>query len=280
MKFWTADRTFYPSVFRVLIGLTLLVDAVVSLGVTGFLFDEKYNAFLSANWVFDAIRDNYYVFYLVYILFLLLFTLDLGGIIIKSILFLFSVLFNMLEPAVFTWGDMILSFTFFYFIIIDSSRFLTPFRVPQKSKPLEFLSQLGIWSIIIHLFLVYLSNGYSKLMDITWQNGTAVYFAFGQYQDFESSVFYQILKNEAMAKTVNYFIIFFQITFPIFIMMKKTRIPFILVGILLHFMMMWQFGLWKFEFIIILLFGFLISDQEWENLLPGKIWNKFKTEKI
>lgn len=278
MNFWITKRNFYPSLFRMLLGILLLVDAIISLWVGDFMFDEKYNMFYSNNIVFDLFRDHRVILYIVYILFLLSFLLGIGGFLVKAVVLLLSVIFEMLEPAALTWGDMILSYTLLFFIFVDSSRYFTIKTIGKRAELFQYLSQLAVWSIILNIFLVYLSNGYSKINDTAWQNGYAVYFSFAQFQDFENGIFYQILKHEWLTKLTNYFIIFFQITFPFFIMIKKTRFFVILIGVLLHLVMMWQFGLWKFELVVILLYGFLLSDDEWMRLLPNKFRHKVLNE--
>lgn len=275
MNFWKAERTVYPPLFRILLGTILLIDAVFSISVNGFIFDANFNALYHQNSVLNFFRENHIVFQSIYIIFLLLFLIGIGGFWVKGIVFLFSVAFDLLEPTALTWGDLILGFTLLYFIFADSSQHLSAGKKHRKSDLEKWIAKLAVFSIILNLFLVYVSNGYSKLTDSTWQEGYAVYFAFAQFQNFENSFFHLLLKNEWISQLTSYFIILIQFLFPVWVMIRKTRIPIILIGIVLHLIMLWQFGLWKFELIVILLYGFLLNDEEWRRILPRKFQKKY-----
>src|SRR5690606_9454068 len=272
-EFFTANRSIYPAIFRVAIGWVLLMDLLVSLPAGSFLFNPEFNASLPTAELFKIIYSNWKIFSGIYILFLVFFILGIGKHIVTFGVFLFHWIWLDITVPLFTWGDAILKYSLMYFVVVNSFKYLSV----SKSSQSSFLSQLGIWSIILHLFLVYLNNAYFKILDSDWQQGRALFYSFSQYPSFSTSLLKPIISHEILSKYLGYFIILQQLTFVPLVIWKKTRFWAILLSILLHFIMMINFGLWKFELIVILLYGFLLNDLEWRRIIPTKIQIKFFT---
>jgi len=264
-EFWTAERMIYPSVFRVLIGLVLLTDLISFIPATDLLFDPEFNAFLPQTGFIAPLAEHSTLFLSVYALVLILFILGIGKNISSFLVFVFHVLMMQLTLPLMTWGDTILKFSLLYFIFVDSFQYLA---LNRSKKSFSFISQLAVWSIILHVFLIYLNNAYFKILDKDWQQGIAVFYSFSQYQGFQESNWFSVLSNEFFAKSINYFIILQQLTFVPMVIWKKTRGIAILLSVFIHFLMLFQFELWKFELIVVLLYGFLLNDKEIRNLIP------------
>jgi hypothetical protein len=270
-EFFQAERNIYPSIFRIFIGWVLLIDLIFSLPAGFFLFNPEFNANLPKGEIFTFIYSNWQIFSGIYALILFLFILGIGKNILSFLVFLFHWIWLDLTMPLITWGDTILRFSLMYFVVVDSFKYLSL----QPSKQSGFLSQLGIWSIILHIFLIYLNNAYFKILDIDWQEGRALFYSFSQYPSFENSIFKPVISNDFLSKYLGYFIISQQLSFVPLVLWKKTRFGAILLSILIHFTMMVQFGLWKFELIVILLYGFLLNDEEWKKILPSRLYSKF-----
>jgi hypothetical protein len=270
-EFWTVNRRIYPSIFRVLIGFVLLIDLIFTLPAGSFLWDSNLNASLPQSEFYQLIIPHWQIFAGFYGLVLLLFMGGIGKNFLAFLVFLFHWIWVDLTMPLLTWGDTILKFSLLYFTFVNSFYYLSVKMVRTES----FLSQLGIWSMILHLFLVYLNNAYFKIMDIDWQEGRALFYSFSQYPSFETSVLKPIISNAFLTKYLGYLVILQQLTFVPLVIWRKTRYGAILISILIHLTMMFQFGLWKFELIVILLYGFLLSDDEWKRLIPTKIQSKF-----
>lgn len=267
-EFWSADRTIYPSVFRILIGLVLLVDLISTVPSAGILFNSGLNSLLSESGLIKFLAANSSVFFSVYGLILIAFILGFGRNFTAFLVFCFHFFMMELTQPLLTWGDIILKFSLLYFAFADSFRYLSL----QKTKgKYHYVSKLAVCSILLHIFLVYLNNAYFKMTDKDWQQGIAVFFSFSQYPSFESSIWYPLISNEYLSKSINYFIILQQLSFVPFVIWKKTRYFAILLSLIIHFTMMYEFGLWKFEIIVMLHYGFLLNDKEWMRIIPAKI---------
>jgi|SRR5690606_28154629 len=274
VDFWQKSRTIYPSVFRFLVGIVFLLDLIFTLS-NSFVFNTDFADYPNMGSTIEFLRENYISFYLIYGLVLVLFILGIGKKIVSAAVFIFHFLSIMIVPSLTNWGDTIMKFTLLYFIFVDSFKYLSVNPTHSDSRNLKlYISKLAVWSIILNLFLVYLSNSVYKLFDVDWQNGYATFFSFSQFLGVKSSFFYPIISNEFLSKAISYIIVAQQMTFLPLIIWKRTRYFAILLGVLIHLIMFFQFGLWKFETIMILLYGFLLNDEEWKNLIPKNLKNK------
>lgn len=270
-EFWTAERTIYPSLFRVLIGLILLVDLVFLAPSSGLLFNREINAFLPKSGVMGILVEKSDIFISVYGLVLIAFIFGIGKNITSFFVFCFH--FSMMEMTLplLTWGDFILKFSLLYFVFADSFRH---FSICRSKDRFSFLSRLAVWSIILNIFLVYLNNAYFKIIDKDWQGGIAVYYSFSQYPGFKDGFWYSVLSHKILSKIITYFIVLQQLTFVPLVIWRKSRYWAIGLSLIIHLIMMFQFGLWKFELTVILLYGFLLNDEEWNRILPMQIKRK------
>lgn len=269
-EFWTAKRTIYPAIFRVLVGSILLFDLICTYPASDILFNPEINAFLPQTEIMMFLAENSTAFILVYTILLILFILGIGKNITSFLVFACTLLFVQLTNVMETWGERILFFTLMYFVFVDSFRFLALNKTKGKYS---FISKLAIWSILLNLFLIYLNNAYFKITDKDWFNGYAVFYSFSQYSHFKDSFWYPLLSNGFISKAVGYFIILQQLLFVPLVIWKKTRYFMIILVAAIHLIMLKEFGLWKFELILILIFGFILTDDEWR-----RIFSKFRID--
>src|SRR5690606_9738886 len=108
-----------------------------------------------------------------------------------------------------------------------------------------------------------------------WQLGHAVFYSFSQYPNFKESIFYPIISNGSLSKWIGYLVILLQLSFVPLAIWRKTRLALLMVSTLLHVVMMFQFGLWKFEWIVILHYGFVLTDEDWKRIFGSKTSLKF-----
>lgn len=274
-EFWNEPRTIYPSIFRILIGLVLLVDLIFTFSYAKLLFDAELTIYPDAGNFISFIRNNYMPFFIGYGLVLVLFILGIGKNITSIFVYIFHFIMLLLSPYILNWGDIILKFTLLYFVFVDGFKFYSIQKSKIHPKSIwNYISKLAVWSIILHLFLIYLSNGFYKSMDADWQSGFAPFYSFSQFPGFENSFFYSVISNGNLSKIISYIIIGQQLTFIPLIFWKKTKYMAIGFGVILHVVMFCQFGLWKFEIIMILLYGFLLNDTEWMKIIPKFLKDK------
>lgn len=271
-EFWTAERKLYAPVFRVAMGLILLIDLLTTIPSISFLFHPEFNSFLPLQGVLGFLAKYPFVFFGLYASILLLFIFGVGKQFVSFLVFLFYFCMVQWSIPFVTWGDKILRFTLFYFVWVDSFRYLSVYR---SRGNLSLLSKLAVLSIILHLFLIYMNNAYFKAINRDWQLGYAVFYSFSQYPHFKESIFYPIISNGFLSKWIGYSVILLQLSFVPLAIWRKTRIPLLIVSALLHVVMMFQFGLWKFEWIVLLHYGFVLTDEDWKRIFGSKTSLKF-----
>lgn len=276
IEFWKQPRTIYPSIFRILIGLVLLLDLIFTIYSGKIIFDPEFVDYSNNGSFISFIRENYIPFFISYGLILIMFILGIGKNITSLLVYIFHFVMLLISPYILNWGDTILKFTLLYFVFANSFKYysIQKSNLPEKSIK-NYISKLAVWSIILHLFLIYLSNGFYKSMDADWQRGFAPFYSFSQFSGFQDSLFYPIISDGNLSKIISYLIVGQQLTFIPLIIWKKTRYIAISLGVLVHLIMFYQFGLWKFETIMILLYGFLLNDKEWQKIIPKKLRKEF-----
>lgn len=264
-EFWTAQRTIFPAVYRVVVGLILLTDLISSLPSLKLLFNPELNAYLPQSGILGVLGEHIIIFVILYALALLLFIFGLGRNLASFLVFVGFILWVQMTDPLRVWGDTILKFSLMYFVFADSFRYLS---LRKTYGRISWISVLAVWSIILNVFLIYLNNAWFKLDNKDWQEGIAVFYSFSQYPDFKESILYPLVINGFWTRAINYAVILWQLLFVPLILWKKTRWAMILLSAFIHLVMMFEFGLWKFELIVILQYGFLLSDGEWLKVLP------------
>lgn len=274
-EFFCAERLIYPSIFRMLMGLLLLFDLAFTFSSFDLIFDAATNAFLPQSPILNYLAEHYLYFISGYVVSLVFWIFGIGRNWSSLFVFIGYLLYFEMTFQLVTWGDIILKFTLMFFIFVDAFQYLSV----HCSKPVKsWVSHLAVLSIILHLFLVYLTNAYFKFLDDSWQDGVGVFYSAAQYPNFRASTLYPVISNAFFGPLVNYFIMALQLLFVPLVLWRKTRKWMVLVLVLVHGLMIIQFGLWKFELIMWLLFGFVFEDREWRKFLPSKVLRKFFPE--
>lgn len=264
-EFWTAPRTLFPALYRVIIGLILIIDLASTLPSLKLLFNPELNAYLPRTGLLGFLSDHIYIFLILYALSLLFFIFGLGRNLASLLVFVGFFLWIQMTDPLRVWGDAILKYSLMYFVFVDSFRY---FSLRKTKGKIPWISVLAVWCIILNVFLIYLNNAWFKIANKDWQEGIAVFYSFSQYPDFQESILYPWVIDGFWTRAINYAVILWQLLFVPFILWKKTRWAMILLSAFIHLIMMYEFGLWKFELIVILQYGFLLSDREWIQVLP------------
>lgn len=264
-EFWTAPRTLFPALYRVIIGLILLTDLASSLPSLKLLFDPSLNAYLPQSGFLGFLSEHIRIFVVLYALSLVFFIFGLGRNLASLLVFAGFFLWIQMTDPLRVWGDAILKYSLMYFVFVDSFRYLSLRKTLGK---ISWISVLAVWCIILNVFLIYLNNAWFKIANKDWQEGIAVFYSFSQYPEFKDSVFYPLVIDGFWTRAINYIVIVWQLLFVPFILWRKTRWAMILLSTVIHLIMMYEFALWKFELIVILQYGFLLSDKEWLKVLP------------
>jgi hypothetical protein len=157
-------------------------------------------------------------------------------------------------------GDYLLQQLLFFNVLLSS------FRNISRPDLDRVLHNFGVFAIRLQLCMVYLIAGLTKLADEEWLGGSAISDIL-KIREFSLPYFYDT--NGAVAVTANYFVMLYQIGFPLLVWWTGIKKPLIMLGILQHIIIAFVLGLPSFGFIMIIsysifYFPFFIN-QKTEN---------------
>jgi len=166
----------------------------------------------------------------------------------------------------FTGGEVFVNFLLFYLIFIQNS---------SKTKSYQLQNTLNntfYIILLIQLCVLYFFSFFWKLFDANWTNGLALYYV-SQIDTFSSSWLKAVFEtNIWLSKLATYSVLFYQGSFAILVWVKKIKIPFLIVGILMHFSI--SIGMGIFAFGIIMTISYILFLEE-----SHIIWLKSKLYK-
>jgi hypothetical protein len=206
-------------------------------------------------------------FLLVIVFTLILVLFGIGRKITVLFLFLELAILQTFVNPVLNGGDNLLYFVLFYMIFTNS---YDHFVLNEKDKTnnvfSNLVSNLAVYSILIHLCYIYLISGLHKIHSDVWFNGTANYYIL-HLERFQSPLCDYIMNNGVIITASTYLTVFFELFFCVLIWLKSFRNILILLGILLHLGIFFFMMLYDFQIFFITIYGFFITNEEWSKLM-------------
>jgi len=182
-------------------------------------------------------------------------------------LFIMVDLLQKMNMSVINGGDKMAKLILLYLVIADSYQYFAwqnkKKEANEKKKKLRnLLSNLAALSIMLQLCVAYFATGLAKLYDPLWQQGEAVYYAFSM-ERFMGTPFNQYLvQNKWLVIAATYFVLLFEIGFPVLIWIKKLRAPLLIAGVLMHVGIYIFLMIYGFQIVFLLIYGlFLPNDR-------------------
>lgn len=267
---------FYSPYLRVFICLYLLKDIIIMWEFNDIIYLN--NSFLSLdvlpylnflNIDIQSIRNNFYLFYSIYILLIFLFLFGIGKRITPFLLFLSLGVIQTLSWFTLNGGDNILKFLVLYYVFIDSyDKFcLLKSRNDDNNELTNFLSNLGGFSICIHICLVYFISAVHKIHADVWFNGVATYYILASERFQGTSLNTNLVQNGFFVTMSTYGTIIIELFFPFLIWNRNLKPFLILFAVSLHMGIAVFMMLYDFQILFIMILGFFISNDEWDQLI-------------
>ena len=267
---------FYSPYLRVFICLYLLKDIIIMWEFNDIIYLN--NSFLSLdvlpylnflNIDIQSIRNNFYLFYSIYILLIFLFLFGIGKRITPFLLFLSLGVIQTLSWFTLNGGDNILKFLVLYYVFIDSyDKFcLLKSSNDDNNELTNFLSNLGGFSICIHICLVYFISAVHKIHADVWFNGVATYYILASERFQGTSLNTSLVQNGFFVTMSTYGTIIIELFFPFLIWNRNLKPFLILFAVSLHMGIAVFMMLYDFQILFIMILGFFISNDEWDQLI-------------
>lgn len=130
----------------------------------------------------NFVRQNIQVFFILYAIVIMLYFFGVGKYFIAFLAFLFTAVFQQLNGILLNGGDNLLTFAMLYLCFTDSYQYFSIKKLAFQSKEIteisNFISNLAVLSIQLHLCLAYFVSGIFKVHADVWFNGVATYYIF------------------------------------------------------------------------------------------------------
>lgn len=266
--------SFYSAFFRIFICFHLLKKIFLSWEYKDLLYMSKSFFVHEESGVFDffnissfIIRENFQIFYLIYLVLIVLYFFGIGKNITALILFAFFEVLQNLCPSILNGGDNLLKFIMIYMIFIDSYNYFSIkpklFKNSELSKFNIFLSNLGGYSICIHLCLAYFISAIHKIHADIWFNGIATYYTMSLERFRGTSFNLSLAKNALFVTLSTYGTILIELFYPALVWFKKTKKTMIILAVILHMSIYVFMMIYDFQLVFIFVQGFFISNTDW-----------------
>lgn len=267
---------FYAPFFRVFICLYLIKDFLVHWKYidllykgTSFLYPER-SPFLEFFFIdTNFIRENFDIFYFFYFIFILLFLFGIGKRFTAITLFIFVQIIQNLSWLTLNGGDNILKFLILYYALIDSfgSFSIGKSKKIQNPELNNAISNLGYYSIIIHIGIIYFSSAFHKINADLWFNGVATYYVLGGDRFMGTQWNIPLIKNGYFVTFSTYGTIILELLFPFLVWYKSLKYLLLVCMLFLHIGIAVFMMLYDFQIIFVLALGFFLTNNEWEALV-------------
>jgi len=167
-------------------------------------------------------------------------------------------------------GDNLLTYLCLYLIFTNSYQYLSfdilKYKNENINKLSNLISNLAVYSIMIHLCLVYFVSFIHKIHSDMWYNGVANYYILN-LERYNSPFNFLFSKNAFFIPFTTYFTLGFELLFPILIWNKKFRNLLLIAGIALHTGIYFFMMIYDFQILFIMIYGFFLTNQEWDNII-------------
>ncbi|CAL2104893.1 HTTM domain-containing protein [Tenacibaculum sp. 190524A02b] len=268
--------SFYSSFLRIFVCLYLAKDIFLTNQLKGALIEGK--NFGQAAWLelfgipTNFVIENFSVFSITYLFFIVLFFFGVGKNIVAFILFIFLDVMQALNSITLNGGDNYLKFILMYLIFINSYEFFSikkqRFNSTEKQELSNLLSNLASYSICIHLCLIYFVSAMHKIHADLWFNGVATYYTFlSERFGGENAINQWLAKNGFVVTITTYGTILVELFYPVLVWFKETKLIFIFSAIALHLGIAFLMMLYDFQFLFIVVQGMFISNKFWLSLV-------------
>ncbi|MGN7757592.1 MULTISPECIES: HTTM domain-containing protein [Chryseobacterium] len=283
------DRKIGSSILRFLIGFLIFKDFIVYFinrkylfGNGGIVSYETYTdiiRFFKLNWLYiDFTKsNNVMIFCFLGIIFGFLFMLGILQRLSVLILFFLLFIFKIRNLYLLDGADNVISVILPFFLFIETYSFSNKYEAfknktyKKTSKYSNILSLYFSYAIMIQICIIYFFAGLHKLQGGMWREGTALYYILNS-DDFSPTKFNSFFTNSIfMVKLSTWFTIIFQLLFPIFIFIKKTRFITILIGIILHIGIFFLMKIDNFSLVMISCYAIFFTNDQYYS-----IYNKLK----
>jgi len=266
-------KAFYLAFLRVSLSVWLLVELYVNrcceqmqYGAEKFVVNTHKTTGAIINISFAFVNNHLALLIYAFVILCILNLLGIGKWCTALLLFLITDLFQKINEPCVNGGDKMARLVLFYLIFADSYQYFVLIKNKNsngdKQKIINLLSNVSAYSIMIQLCVAYFFSAVAKLQTEAWRNGEAVYYAFMMERFAGTSLNYKLAHSKLFVTGATYFVLLFELLFPFLIWVKKFRLPFIVMGVIVHIGIYIFMMIYGFQVIFILLYGLFFTNEQ------------------
>jgi hypothetical protein len=185
--------------------------------------------------------------------------------------YFFTVNLFLKGALMFTGGEVLLSLILFYLMFIHKSNNETIWKISfwihrnekqQFSEIQNVLNNVFYQIILIQICLLYFFSVLYKLYDPNWVSGEAIMYI-SRVSGYSSGFMHWLFSdNLSLSMLATYAVLFYQGSFMMLVWIKKIKIPFLMLGVLIHLFIAFGMGIFTFGIVMCLVYiPFLNDDQ-------------------
>ena len=158
-----------------------------------------------------------------------------------------------------------------YLFMLLLAFYVIPFQLKPKKEMDYFINRVVLFTCVLQLYFVYVFSALFKVTSVQWLSGDALYYTFlnDRYSPtfLKSMVYYMPF---GIIVFLAYFIMIFQLFFPLWSQWKRTRKAALWIGVLMHLWIAFVMHLWDFAFAMLIPYYLFVrtEDQNTEEDLP------------
>jgi hypothetical protein len=264
------ERDVYWAVFRVYLSLHLINQIVSYYFLRDLLFTPKALTVVSGlPWI--AFCQEYFVPFLsVYFLFVVALAFGIGRNLAAIGVCAGDKIIQIMNGYILNGGNNFLSFLLLYLCFANSFEFF----VLQKPKAtsclrspfIKLTTSMATFSVLFHLCLIYFISGVSKVHSDVWFHGSALYYIFNITRFNSGVIPAYVLHNGYIITVATYSVVLWELYFPVLVWLRRTRLPMLVFGVLIHLGIAVSMMLYDFEILFIATYGFFFRDGDFRWL--------------
>ncbi|MFK7756995.1 MAG: HTTM domain-containing protein [Flavobacteriales bacterium] len=258
------QRLFYA--WLIIIGLLCWPIIDITFGQGSYTYRSAMPPSLRYNLIYILTYrpELYKVIYGVFLSGSLLAFLNLGGVVVRGVVWVTLVMLGMSAFMVFNAG-MMLAFSYAFFLM---------FFFPKLNKDWKIMSSnFSILGLRIQFLIVYVFAALYKWFEADWVNGDAVHFLTMLDHFTPEWLFSALQRMPAVLTIMNYVVLFYITLFPLLIWFRKVKPILFIVGSGFHLYTILFMNLFDFGSIMIMSY-LLFIPKEWVDYIKSKLPNR------
>jgi hypothetical protein len=173
----------------------------------------------------------------------------------NALVFWLSLSITQLCEPVANGSDYVLNLMLLLSIPLAENAPLQRFNIYQ---PMFF--NTAVFMVQVHVGLIYFLSGYDKLMTSSWRTGEAI--SFVTSLDYYTNSFMASSLSSPMSQLlVAWFVIVFELLFPVLVWFNRFRIPLLIAGVIFHLCIIYFLNLPDFGLLMILCYAIFLRQK-------------------